>query len=298
LPALGVLALAVAPAVSGGGLSNDAAAWQAYVRLLIFLRAPHHHLPFSWPATEFLFHVILSLVAYFATTRRLVRWWILALLGLAVLGVLNNGLPIRQPTLVIANPLKMAPLVLVLFWAGVARLAAMNTGAWRRIIILMLLLIGAAWRLLVGAYPGPITFDPVEADWKAICAAAREQTPPGACVVVPPERDDFQWRSCRAAFFTWKHFPFEPRAAIDWAERGSALGVIPAAARPFDRLDKALGPAPADLSDSTLRLLQDSWPDVDYAILSDDEESAMTILATQGRFRLCRLKRWESEAGQ
>jgi hypothetical protein len=296
LPALGVVALAVAPAVSGGGLLNDATAWRAYVRLLIFLRAPHHHLPFVWPPAEFFFFAMITIVAFMATTRRLIRWWILALACLALLGVLNNGLSIRQPTLVIANPLKMAPLVLVLFWAGVARLSAMKTGSWRR-IILMLLLIGAAWRLAAGSYPGPIAVDPAEADWKAICAAAREQTRPGACVVVPPERDDFQWRSGRAAFFTWKHFPFEPRSAIDWAERGYALKVIPATARPFDRLDKAIGPASADLSDTTLRLLQDSWPGVDYAILSDDEETAMKILATQGRFRLCRLSMPEGEGG-
>jgi len=65
-----------------------------------------------------------------------------------------------------------------------------------------------------------------ERAWQSVCRYIERNTSTQACFIIPPDKEDFQLLTKRAAFASFKHFPFQPALAREWGRRMHLLGAL------------------------------------------------------------------------
>ena len=83
-------------------------------------------------------------------------------------------------------------------------------------------------------------------DWRAVCAAAREVSPPDALFLTPKYAHTFKWYAQRGEVGTWKEMPQDAASILEWNDRLAKMhlwgadGILPLAERSAAEL-RALG---------------------------------------------------------
>jgi len=104
--------------------------------------------------------------------------------------------------------------------------------------ILVSTFVGFIVTRIVLASDGQIKINPdSDPAWRDMCSVVKQQVPQSACVVIPPEKEDFQYLSNRSVYVSEKHFPFRPEDAIEWGRRLNRLGILPVNISKIEKTD-------------------------------------------------------------
>jgi hypothetical protein len=220
---------------------------------------------------------------------------------LCVINIVNN-IFFQIPSIVIAYPLRVAQIMLFLFWVLAAKrideawnrygLARWKIFRWARIVACATLVIFGAAN---SGFPQNLTLrQKIFPQWAKICKSCQVYTDVRACIIVPPDKENFQYLSKRSAFMTFKSFPFKPIDAIEWFERLKLLGNI---AIETPELGLLTRPVEVDTDKyATLKaedflLIAQRYPFVDYCITARSHVLPFPEVFQNSAFTLYRIPR-------
>jgi len=289
-----VLFIVIVPSIKSGGVDLTAKLWKEYVNILLYIRAPHHHLPYVWSVVDIFRSVIIIIAGLLLAirTRGFILTAFILSLALCLIGIVNN-ISIQIPKVVIAYPARMAQVILFLFWAlmaafldqAVRRLATVRM---RRIVLAAAL--GMVFIFVaLSKFPDNISLSSEkDPSWIGVCYAAEKNIDKDSAVIIPPDKCDFQYLSKRSAFVTAKHFPFHPMRAIEWVKRMSYLHLVilpDDISRIKDRLDID-GAMYKKITEADVDAIHKLYPFVRYCIVDKEEPLPFRKLYENRRYSL------------
>ena len=265
---LGLAAAGVVPAL-GLSADADAATRAEAARIYVVERLHHHLLPRLFPV-GFIPRHVLAIVAWWLLDRlavpsqaraRLTRFTLAALaisLGGLVIAAFESVAPAAVHGLLRYYWFRLADVAVPLSLAFAAAAVLADDAACRRLFPLpsgvirglasLLLLADVAAESKHWPLPGRVVEargdSKVEAAaWADICGWARDNLPPGTCVLTPRGAASFTWRTGLPEVVAWKNSPQDAASLVAWRRRivdcFSADGTI----RDMERSTAALGEA-------------------------------------------------------